>query len=845
MRLDNTSKRCTRKKYTPNKLTFSRWIIWGVFLVQLAGCRGCNTTPTETDEKKKKEDKQRLTLEEMRVIPSSKDISLNFVKPGHWIQTRQDAKANQADESMALNMSVVDQELQPVPYRATEIIQFSRDVALAKGQLKGSGLLSYVPELPVVRETGVLTRPAFRVSYGQRGTGIPIAEQAYPITPLKPEQYLLLVASREPARHAHWSGLSCVIWPSEAKMEDEKIATNRVVEISEENLPSWLPDNLLTWTTISHLVLYDANLSGLSEQQQTALVDWLHFGGQIVLSGPDCLSAVSNSILEPYLPLTKIKTQEISPESIANLNKGWMVKDGRGLKTPIALPATRVLSVIAGDLTPGAQWVTDAEQFVATRPVGRGRITMTSFSLSEDVFVRWPSFSSFVNGAIFRKPPRAWATGELGDLRYVGKYRGMERSPGLSSSCRFLARDLGMSALEKQSTTPEGSAVLDSFNPESERDRNVAEERLGHRSPAGWNDDSGISKSSQSTLQAASGITVPRVEKIIQLLAGYLIILVPVNWLVFRIIRRVELAWVAAPFIAIIGAVVVARSVQLDIGFSRSENRITCLELHEKFPRGHLASYVSLYTSLSSLYDLVYPTGAGVILPYVGVDGSPGRSGLRQVRYRYADEKGDGLVRVPVISNTTSFFHGEEMVDVKGSFVGDFVDGTERTMKVDNNSRCTLRGGAIIGRDAQGTYLRGWIGDLDTNLSKSVELKEFAKDTLWVPQWDESPVTRAQTPILLDDGSTRIAADSAGELTVGIIFDRILRSSEIAPKEFVLIGWTDQDFATLSVTPQANQIRQKTVVLVHLEYPQLPDTQPDESLPSLTTDTALSESDKQ
>jgi hypothetical protein len=656
----------------------------------------------------------------------------------------------------------------------------------------------------------------------------------------------LLVASREPARHTHWSGLSCVVWPSEAKMEEEKIATNRVVDLSEENLPAWLPDNLLTWTTISHLVLYDANLSGLSELQQKALLDWLHFGGQIVLSGPDCLAAVNNSILEPYLPLKNIQTKEVSADSIQLLNNNWMVKDGRGLKTPIALPTTRVLSVVAGELASGSQWVNGAQDFVATRQVGRGRVTMTSFSLSEDVFVRWPSFSSFVNGAIFKRPPRAWVTGELGDLRYAGSFRGMERSPGLSSTCRFMARDLGTSVLQKQDDSIESniaSMAIPSRNRPSEFD--LAEARLGNRSPGGWNDDSGISKSSQSTLQAASGITVPRVEKIIQLLAGYLIILVPVNWLVFRTIRRVELAWVAAPFIAIFGAIYIARSVQLDIGFSRSENRIACLELHEESPRGHLASYVSLYTSLSSLYDLVYPSGSGVILPYVGVDRGPGRQSLRQVRYRYADEDGDGLVRVPVISNTTSFFHGEEMVDVKGFFDGDFVEGQESMIKVNNNSPVVLRSAAVIGRDEQGNYRSGWVGELAPNSSQSIEVKTVQQSTVWMPEWDTNTITRSQTPELLVDGSTRIDAESQGELTVGMIFDRIIRSSELSPKEYILVGWSDQDFATLTVTPKANQIRQKTVIVIHLEYPELPKSKPDESLPTLTPEPIIGGSEPQ
>ena len=57
----------------------------------------------------------------------------------------------------------------------------------------------------------------------------------------------------------------------------------------------------------------------------------------------------------------------------------------------------------------------------------------------------------------------------------------------------------------------------------------------------------------------------------ITVLIGYLFVLVPLNWLLFRVLGRVELAWAAAPVIAVVCTGLVVWLAQLDIGFARSD----------------------------------------------------------------------------------------------------------------------------------------------------------------------------------------------------------------------------------------------------------------------------------
>ncbi len=64
----------------------------------------------------------------------------------------------------------------------------------------------------------------------------------------------------------------------------------------------------------------------------------------------------------------------------------------------------------------------------------------------------------------------------------------------------------------------------------------------------------------------------------------YLLIIVPINWLVFRLAGRVELAWLAVPVLAIGWGVAVVWLAQLDIGFARAETEVAVLEVQNGYP---------------------------------------------------------------------------------------------------------------------------------------------------------------------------------------------------------------------------------------------------------------------
>ena len=63
-----------------------------------------------------------------------------------------------------------------------------------------------------------------------------------------------------------------------------------------------LSDNPLTWTSIAYILWDEVDPQLFTPEQERALVDWLHWGGQLIISGPDSLDSLKDSFLAPYLP---------------------------------------------------------------------------------------------------------------------------------------------------------------------------------------------------------------------------------------------------------------------------------------------------------------------------------------------------------------------------------------------------------------------------------------------------------------------------------------------------------------------------------------------------------------
>lgn len=823
-------------------------IVLSLLTFSLVGCRGCFTgtnssAKTKQGDKKKKESekdkefKSRITTKDLQQLPATAGDNVIFAKPGHWVQAKQEAKANEGNETMELVTEITERKLgRTIPLRGTgNYMRFTRDVTIAKGQSKSSDIFYFHPDMPTdLDEDKMPIRSSVRLSYLQKGLGVSLWEPpSSPENIARPEQYSLVVLGKDTKPHQRWTGLSCMSWPSEFAEEREKISPHRVTLIKEENINNLLPDRFFAWSTISHVVWYDIDGTQCSDAQQQALVDWLHWGGTLILSGPDALGGLSDSFLAQYLPLEKLEIKSLTPEICEPFSQKWTVPGEES--SQILLPPDRSVTLLEGTLRPGCQWVNGADGIVAERSVGRGRVVMSCLPLSDDLLGRWKSYSSFVNGALLGHPPREWVTSKGPipgkELRFAGRLRGKEGRSHLSTDFRIVSRDMqsdiaGINAKEVDDAAANNTSGQSVWLPDKQNDEAVL---ATTRSTASWNDATPVSAGATSSLTAASGIRVPRVSVIIKLLAGYLLFLVPVNWVVFRLIGRVEWAWIAAPVIALIGAIVVGRIVQLDIGFSRSENRINVVEAYLDYPRAHQTTYASLYTSLSTFYKATFEQETGVVLPLAsGITSNTRRKDRQDLTYRYSQDGGNGLYDFSVLSNSTGMLHAEEMLVLDGTYKGG-VDWNTGEVQLINGTPTLVQGLAVVGRNLEGKLVHGWVGDLPKQGSRKVALKEWETAERWCNEWDSIETTQRNSTLLQSDGSLQIRNDR-NSLAVGDVLAAILKDRDFQAGELMALGFMEAQLGSLEILPKASQQNRQSALVIHISNGSRK-ALPDKSLP--------------
>ena len=96
---------------------------------------------------------------------------------------------------------------------------------------------------------------------------------------------------------------------------------------------------------------------------------------------------------------------------------------------------------------------------------------------------------------------------------------------------------------------------------------------------------------------------------VLKVILAYILVLVPLNWLVCRfVLRRREWAWVAVPVLALGFAVGVERAAAYDMGFDSACDEIDLLELQGRTPAAHLSRFASIYSTGRDRYTISYPT---------------------------------------------------------------------------------------------------------------------------------------------------------------------------------------------------------------------------------------------
>ncbi|WP_425617996.1 hypothetical protein NA78x_001688 [Anatilimnocola sp. NA78] len=884
-----------------------------LFLLPLAGCRGCWSSNangkklTAEEEQAEKEKKKKKLAEKPKmdfdvpptiILPneSGQELEENpdapnkqsspkvvfFTKPGHWIAAIQPAKANNFDFQGELRTFAMDQNEDPLDVEHTDFrLSILRPASLPKGQQKRFETMFYLPKRGNLLSKSYSLRTELRAT---RTSRLPEMVNVAGNSLLEHEYYMVVLAKNN-SSYVDLTKLDSVQLQDTdlaGSFEDRRINKFYQVVLPRVDKSVPLPKHPLAWTMIAYIVWDDVDPTVLTAEQQAAMLDWLHWGGQLIVSGPNSLDRLKQTFLEPYLPAESGKALEIGNDQLKEINEHWSVPTtSKNLRKPTTIQVQEGKPLVGVELLKHAEaeWLPNTGELVIERRIGQGRIVATAFPLSAFPFRYWASRDNFFNAVLLRRPARSFAVDSngLGDLhvRWHGPMMPARvDDPRLATTLRYFSRDIGHGNVTPSASLPSNpidpltnapgprrnrrfpqppgpplpplpadpaivppvvgfatdeqlrQAEIDRLERERARNVNIAPGGIadyrfaGYQSDqlsgvGGWNDFSGAAEAAVAALNDASGIKIPRSEFVIQTLAVYLLVLVPLNWFFFWLIGRVEYAWVAAPIIAVIGAVSVVRLAQLDIGFARSRTEIALLESHAGYPRAHVTRFTALYTSLSTNYDLRFEDPNALALPL-----ALGANHQRHIT-RNADDvaltqdETIELSDVYVNSNSTGKVHVEQMIPLDAAFQ---VTGNEdKGWQLENGSQFLLRHAGILRRRADGEIETAYFPDIQPGAT--VKLNFAKQQSPWVPQWNNSAMMSTDaTP----DDENRVRLHRLSELAA--------KQLQLLPGDMRLVAWTDDNIPGLQIRPAAAQSTTFTLVLVHLKSAALPEPASDANL---------------
>lgn len=827
-------------------------------------------------------------LSDMLSNMNERGARFNRIKSGHWYTANFQAVANSSNFEGNLEVSSTETGGKPASIPGTNyFLTTSRPASLPKGELKNLETSVYIP----IRKRAKTATAKFSLS--RSSSGITPVAQSQPVKLMGGFQYHIVLLSSRPDSFS-FINRSDNIRLIGQKQDGSSLDSFYFVVPTVNGYPSPLPKHSLNWTTIAYLIWDDLDPNEMALEHQEALLDWIHFGGQLILSGPDCLAKLQTSFLADYLPATFEGTQNITNADIAELNQNWSLppKANKGNSRNLVISNKSPLLGVTLTPDPKADFITGTGRMAIERKVGRGRIAITAFSLNDQLIRSWGSFSSFFNGALMRLPARRFAPNLASTMMFNWiDYGSTAYDPLIRSTLRYLSRDLSANGTQNMPASQLGEISANENNrptpnfairPEDTLDKLANREIEDHwhfggyqdsaySGVAGWDDYGAISSAARETLKQTAGISPPSSGFVLKMLAIYLVILVPLNWLFFRMIGRVEYAWVAVPIIALVGAFTVVKLASLDIGFARSNTQISLLEVHADYPRAHLAEYSALYTSLSTRYTAELDNRSAQSLPFSISDledqNFQSTETLSEVTLRRTVE--DELQGFQIQSNSTGLLHTEAMVSLGG--VISFSNNPETGKStLSNLTAMTIENAAVIGRDESGKLQFARCESIGTGDEITLEFQPCETlDSVWQPDseftnlrataesiWEsnlydleEADIdTISEFPQIQKNRGTirrlllakngpdklqfsksdfiteyaRINSTGSSKVTVDLMRKTILQNLALDNNEYRLIGVSQSHPGNTVFNPAATQTVNRSLVVAHLQRGELP-----------------------
>ena len=340
--------------------------------------------------------------------------------------------------------SIADGNMAPLALdRQPFVLLSTRNAVLPKGQTKYVDQTLFIPHSE--------HSPWVRDRLMTRGESPVVEPQSEQLTRMPAYQYYFLILARESSRYKSFARKDALFGPS----WDGNVSYYRVnIPRIDKYIP--LPSNPLAWTSTAFVLWDDVDPSLLSPEQQQAMLDWLEWGGQLIVSGPDTLALLRGSFLDAYLPATAGKSRSLTAESLAPLSAAVQPEDGRN--TVPALEPVRPWSGVALELRPNAHWLPDEHSdLIAECAVGRGRIVATAFHLNQRELVNWTGFDVLLNAYLLRHPPRKFVDSNSLDQSVSAVWaddRNDKFDARLTCGLRYLTRDVDADGMFASGGTP-------------------------------------------------------------------------------------------------------------------------------------------------------------------------------------------------------------------------------------------------------------------------------------------------------------------------------------------------------------------------------------------------------
>jgi len=757
-------------------------LLWLPLVVGCEGCRRSNDPNAEEEQ---------VPLEDFTARPAlsfpSDGTPASGVKPGHWITASQALKSNKIDSrgqlvSRATASGVRGQD--GTVETTTGGLPSMRPVVLPKGQMRRFDyrILTPIPSSSDQRRAFLQSR------FVSTGRTVYEDNMGQPIGVLSGEEFFFVILTERPERFAKFQ-VSDWVRPfrDDFEFEDPRANFRIVLPPTKDVLP--LAETMLDWTSTSVLLWDDLSPDALTPQQLTAIADWVRFGGQLIVNGAEASDAIAKTALADVLPLKPSGNIELDPDAAAELLQGWAVATDRSTDKQIALLRSQAGRVaVDGPVAADAKAIPDSGNLVWTRQVGGGRVVQPRFDVTSDWLINWQSYDSFINAVLLTRPRREFVESRDAETagaiqQFYPDYRTSNADVAFNSRFRITARDAVLPSGD--SGTQISSGAVSRYDPL------ILVDSISGIS--GWNDDSDVIGLSRQILRSESGIEIPKSSLVVRSLGCYLLILVPVNYLFFRLIGRLEYAWLAVPVIAIGGAIWVARAARLDIGFARSQTEIAFLEMQPGYARGHLSRVVAIYNSLSTTYDIEFKTIDAAAAP---------------VRFGRADTSEDGTVfktgfsegpimsGLPVMSNQVRMVHAEQIVDLGGS-----IELNESGQLV-NRSSVEFSDALVVEKDVDGQTSIAVVGPF---ASGSVVKLQFR------------PIDQLTLPSDLP-------------MQVGLMIQRLVAAESVPSGSMRMVARFDGTLEGMKITPDTYQSSAQTVLLAHLKHPAWPESKADANL---------------